>query len=496
MTRLIEIVPSGGNWTAGEDDRAQVRESLEALLRQLTRRGLQWSDVGLIWLANSRLLGLGAAAEIELARAQEQFDEALLAELSEFCERYGSWPGLIGASVKASFCYSEGVGEPDIGDGLMWVAVIHRLVSPTVGVELTGPDSPDRGEAGGRALDKAVQSLTGEINARYRLKLDAAQACEGAIGIALTSGSGHVAATAGGVDFRDCYGVGQGLLAAASRLDLTIVGGCASNRAPDQSQCLYYSTPVADDRMHYHVTYGYGAVLALIPAAHVLVQLDHPYKVASEQRLILDFHPHEQYDDSRYFCVRSINGQAPRDFLEQHWTEISPLEFQDMVEFGLPIPAKPKAHYFSIASSQDPNPRSIWPNIPVYFENVNGETLLRLVRAEGTDSFFYLIRMTPEGLVENAEELRDSMELNSTDGDSLVTFLCESRKYVLEDLNSNAEVERLALARPDGGCVIGVYLNGEYSTGRERSIGYHNYSQIGAIFGDVGTPDLLKRISR
>lgn len=486
--RMIEMIPSGANWSASTDDQAQIRASLNQLARELNARGLHWSDVGLLWLANSRQL---TGAPDDVLAAQQAFDGLVLNTLTEFCTEQGAWPSLIGSTVKAAFCFSDMLAEADIGNGLMWVAFAHQLLPRiSLGVEITDRESGERREAGRLALQRAVDGFTAAINAELGIDLEASSACRGSLGIVFTSGSGHIAATAGGVDFRDCYGVGQGLLEAARRLDLTMTGGCASNRIPDQSQCLYYSTEAPSGGQQYKATYDHGAVVALIPAVQTLVQLDHPYKRASDQRLTLDFHPHEQYSKGRYFCVRSINGRSPRDFLQEHWKEISPTEFQAMVDQRLPIPAKPKAHYFSIASSPDPSPRSLWPNIPIYFESVDGETLLRLVRAESEDAYFYPVRMTTEELVKNARELRDSLDANGTPGDSLVAFLCESRKYVLEELSSNEEVETLAEARPESGNVIGVYLNGEYSTGEERSIGYHNYSQIGVIFNESTVADL------
>jgi len=486
--RLIEIIPAGVDWTVDADDRTQIRASLDQLAADLNTRGMSWSDVGLLWLANSRQV---TADGEDLANAQQAFDRLLLDVLVEFCADQDAWPALIGSTVKAAFCFSDAVKQSDLSDGLMWVAFVHKLLPRVaVGIEITEHGGRDRRDAGRLALERAVTHYTAEINSAFDLDLTPGQACSGALGLVFTSGSGHVAATTGGVDFRDCYAVGQGLVEAARAFELTLTGGCASNRVPHQSQCLYYSSDSRDGRREYNATYDHGAVVAILPAAQALVQLDHPYERASDERLTIDFHPHEQYSESRYFCVRSINRRPPRDFLQEHWTEITPAEFQEMVDKGLPIPAKPKAHYFSIASSPDANPRSLWPNIPVYFEKVGTEVLLRLVRAEAEDAYFYPVRMTPEELVNNAQELRDSLEANGSDGDSLVTFLCESRKYVLEDLASNAEVEILASARPEHGGVIGVYLNGEYSTGEERSIGYHNYSQIGVIFNESASDGL------
>jgi len=486
--RLVQIIPSGTNWSPELDDRAQIRASLDRLSLDLNERGLGWADVSLLWLASSRRMTGEAGA---IATVQQEFDSLVVDTLTEFCGQQGSWPSLIGSTVKAGFGFSDTMKESDIGDGLMWVAFTHQLLRRIpLGVAITAKDSSERRDAGRLALQRAVDGVTADINAKLDLSLDAVRACAGALGIIFTSGSGHIAGPESDVDFRDCYGVGQGLLQEARSLELTLTGGCASNRVPEQSQCLYYSTETSGDGLEYRATYDYGAVVAVLPAAQALVQLDHPYTRDSDQRLTLTFDPHEQYSEGRYFCVRSINGRPPREFLEEHWGHITKQEFQTMVDERSPIPAKPAAHYFSIASSDDPNPMSLWPNIPIYFEKVGGEVMLRLVRAESEDAYFYPIRMTPDQLIHNAEDLRDSLEVNAGPGDSLVAFLCESRKYVLEELGSNEEVETMARARAEAGNVVGVYLNGEYSTGEERSIGYHNYSQIGVIFNEGTVEDL------
>jgi hypothetical protein len=485
----MQVIPSGANWSTDSDDHSQIKASLDRLSEDLGARGLRWADVGLLWLANSRKMSVEPGT---VATAQQEFDTLLLDTLTEFCEQQGAWPSLIGSTVKSAFCFSDAVAESDIGDGLMWVAFSHRLLPRfSLGIAVTAKDnSQERRDAGRLALEQAVASFTADLNANLGLNLEPATACSGALGIILTSGSGHIAGPGSDVDFRDCYGVGQGLLQAAERLGLSLTGGCASNRLPEQSQCLYYTVDAPGGGREYRATYDYGAVVGLLPAAQTLVQLDHPYTRSSDQRLTLDFHPHEQYAEGRFFCVRSINGRPPLDFLKEHWTEISPEEFQAMVDERSPIPAKPKAHLFSIASSQDPSPRSLWPNIPIYFERVRGEVLLRLVRAESEDAYFYPIRMTPDELIRNAQELQESFEINGGPGDSLVTFLCESRKYVLEEEGNNGEVETMARARPEAGNVLGVYLNGEYSIGEERSIGYHNYSQIGVMFNEGTVDDL------
>jgi hypothetical protein len=62
----------------------------------------------------------------------------------------------------------------------------------------------------------------------------------------------------------------------------------------------------------------------------------------------------------------------------------------------------------------------------------------------------------------------------------VLSFLCESRKYLLNEQRSNVEAEVFLSAMPQAETKVGIYLNGEYSLGHRHSIGYHNFSQITA----------------
>ena len=51
-----------------------------------------------------------------------------------------------------------------------------------------------------------------------------------------------------------------------------------------------------------------------------------------------------------------------------------------------PLPAIPKTYPFTIGSSKSAYDKNIWPNVAGWLEMVEGNVLLRLVRAEASDS--------------------------------------------------------------------------------------------------------------
>jgi hypothetical protein len=178
--------------------------------------------------------------------------------------------------------------------------------------------------------------------------------------------------------------------------------------------------------------------------------------------------------------VRLINDRPPVEFLSDYW-DYTVTELERMADEHTAIPSKPRAHLVTIASSLNRFDDNAWPNVPIWLDREENEILLRLVRAEADDGNYYLMELKPEYLVDNARDLMASVTTNFSDETSLLAFLCESRKYVLDSIGSNAEAEAMLAAAPADGSVIGIYINGEYSTGAPSSIGYHNYSQISAI---------------
>ena len=109
--------------------------------------------------------------------------------------------------------------------------------------------------------------------------------------------------------------------------------------------------------------------------------------------------------------------------------------------------------------------------------------------AEDDDSNYYLMRLDPANFVSNAKQLADySQSHDFGTGACVITFLCESRKYVIEHEKAEGrgsdceEARELLATTPRDVTVIGFYLNGEFSTGHRRSIGYHNYSENASVF--------------
>ncbi|WP_406373565.1 toll/interleukin-1 receptor domain-containing protein [Streptomyces sp. NBC_00647] len=471
MDSILKVAAYGEDLPGDVIGTHQVVHLLERLGGVLERRMLTWRDVSLLLVANSK-----NAATINV---QQDTDQNIREGLEEFCSSEDWWPSLIGASVFSSFFRSADQSNLDISDGLLVVAFSSSVFDKIpVACEVTKKQG-DRRYAGKRVLHSAIQAYCEKIS-DFGLNMSQDDVAESSTGIIFTSGSGHTEARQV-VDFKDCFAVGQELLAAADELNAELVGGCATNRSKNQLQSLYYSDEI-NHRVRYKYTYQHAAVLALLPHIRARLHLNHPYKhVADQGKLKIVFHPQDQYAEGRYFYIQEINDQPPIDFLANYWG-FTKDELNRMVTERVAIPVEPKAHLVTIASSLNRWDVNVWPNVPIWLDEINDKVMLRLVRAEAEDGNFYLMEMDPLDL--NAKILMGTVHANYNRNASIIAFLCESRKIVLNHNGSNVEAEDVVSGSPAEGAAVGVYLNGEYSTGSRVSIGYHNYSQIGAIFPD------------
>jgi hypothetical protein len=444
---------------------------LERLEESLGKADLKWKDVSLLLLFDSK------AAQSD--KDQHDSNESVKAGIELFCADRSWHPPLMGSSVYCSFFQQAAQSDPEIRDGLLFVACASAVLPKIpVSYEITDHDS-DRRFAGKRALEQGVRLVRQQMQDVLSLDVPAMTVTKSSIGFILTTGSGHIEEQEE-IDFKDCYAVGQELLKAAGEHDAELYGGCATNRTPEQMQCLYYSEEIGG-RTHYRCTYRHGAVLAFLPYTLARPHLMHPYRrVEKMDRLNIEFHGREQYADGRYFYIRRINGQAPVQFLANYW-KYSEEDLVQMTDKKTSIPSEPDAHYVTIASSLNRFDSNAWPNVPIWLDREGDEIILRLVRAEADDGNYYLMEMKPEYLHRNAEDLITELRTSVSNEASLISFLCESRKYVLNQVDSNAEAETMLAGAPEDGALIGIYINGEYSTGATTSIGYHNYSQISAI---------------
>jgi nucleoside phosphorylase len=168
------------------------------------------------------------------------------------------------------------------------------------------------------------------------------------------------------------------------------------------------------------------------------------------------------------------------DFLVNYW-DVSRDEMLTMMVEGTPIPKQMKTFEYTIASALSPFERAIWPNVPIWFDEVEDKALLRLVRAEAQGSPYYLMRMKRDGLRENVQSLAAHFDRHMAEESTVICFLCESRKFLLDDIDSNVEADTVLAAMPEADVKLGIYLNGEYAVGINDSIGYHNFTQIAAI---------------
>ena len=106
---------------------------------------------------------------------------------------------------------------------------------------------------------------------------------------------------------------------------------------------------------------------------------------------------------------------------------------------------------------------------------------MRLVRGEEADSFVYLVRLN-RALLEKATDPVNERMRRFGPGASSLSFLCESRRYVLESIDANAEAwSTLGETRQDA-TAVGLYVNGEHAAGFGTAVGYHNYSMVNVCF--------------
>ncbi len=476
---ILRLVPYGEDLPGDVLRIEQVTDLLDKLVLALEQEGLKWDDVGLLLLANSK-----SASSHPL---QNESDQSIRDALTAFCDSRKWHPSLIGSSVLSSFFHAKTGYRADISDGLLITAVISGAFDRIPVVHEINRELDERPLVGRRVLEKGIAAFKSKAS-QVGVDLSEDDITTTSTGVLLTTGSGHIRAEQA-VNFKECYAIGQELLEAAEEHDAYIVGGCATNRSEEQLQLLYYSETVGP-RLFYKSTYNHAAVFAFLPYARARLQLAHPYERDEDVgKLDITFHPLDEYEEGRSFYVEEINGQSAFDFLANYWP-YTPEQLNEIVERRLAIPREPDAHWVTIASSLSKRDKQIWPNIPVWLEVIDGRVMMRMVRAEDDDANYYLMRLKHEALRENARDLMATLRASPGEDVSMLTFLCESRKYVLNQMKSNAEAKEMINTAPPESCIVGLYLNGEYSTGVRKSIGYHNYSQIGALMARRPIADL------
>jgi hypothetical protein len=487
MTDVPKLVARGSNIPGPRLYDREVLRELNSLEKRLREQGHTWQDVSLLIIANSKDSG---SRDGQLAS-----DQDIIAALNRFCDYREWYPSLLGTTVFSSFYAGVGDDNPDINDGLLFIAVLSSTVKRiSVAYEIS-EDNRKRKDAAVNVLRGCIKELQRQIEDDHGTRPSRLAISDSSLGILFTSGSGHVEALEF-IDFTDCYAIGQELV---DKFDnLKVVGGCSTNRGPDLSQCIYYSY-VDDTGLKYGFSYNHCAAAALLPAGSTRLFLEHPYVMADAAPLQLTFHPMNRYAPGRYFYIQTINGQNPIDFLANYWG-LSKDALHKMLDDHTSIPTEPKTFTHTISSAKSASERVVWPNVPIWFERGPDKSeLLRLVRAEPHDSNYYLMVMAPrDGNVPHATSPdRERAALQAIEGNctdlanyfdeeiggpaSTLSFICESRKVLLNDFGSNIEAESITSLLPPSVTKVGIYLNGEYSTGHSKSIGYHNFSQISAI---------------
>lgn len=485
MKPILDLTLAGSDLPPGPIEEEHVIQVARQLEERLIDQGRTWNDVSLLLLLNSKEVieedeagdeGDSEVDEEAVTAQQRKSDKNLVAGLRAFCAERGHFPPLIGTTVHAFFYADRGHEETDVTDGLLLAAYSSAVLDAIpVAVEISTRRN-DRKYAGINAVQKCVKSYRDQIAATYGKAPRPAEVFRETTGILFTSGSGHIGAKQF-IDFTDCYAVGQELRNDANGAQ--IVGGCSSNRHEKQLQCIYYAKLDRGSEV-YDFTYDHAAITTLLPYSPSEYLLQHPYALADKDPLQLEFNDKDQYGEGRYFYIESINGSEPMDFLIDYW-DVSRDEMVKMMEEGTPIPAQMKTFAYTIASALSPFERAIWPNVPIWFDEVDGRALLRLVRAEAQGSPYYLMQMKRDGLRENVQALAEHFDRTVSEESAVVCFLCESRKYLLDAIDSNMEADTVLASMPDANVKLGVYLNGEYAVGPTDSIGYHNFTQIAMI---------------
>lgn len=482
MPSILDLTVAGRDLPPGPVQEDGVIEIARQLEKQLFEQGRNWDDVSLLMLLNAKeVVDSSALAddevdEDEVIKQQRVSDKNLVTALRAFCAERGHFPPLIGTTVHGCYFSDRGFEEPEVRDGLVLVAYTSLVMRAVpVAVEKSARKN-DRKYAGINAVLKCLKAYRDEMQATYGKAPRPADVHRSTTGIIFTSGSGHIGAKQF-IDFNDCYAVGQELRNDAGGASL--VGGCSSNRNSKQFQCIYYAKLERGEEV-YDFTYDHAAIVAFLPEAPSEYLLQHPYELAKEDPLALEFDHTDQYDDGRYFYIETINGRAPMEFLEDYW-DVTTEDMETMLEQSTPIPAQMKTFDYTIASALSRFERSIFPNVPIWFRKIGEKKLLRLVRAEAEGSPYYLMKMKRDGLRDNVLSLAEHFDREIGEPSAVVCFLCESRKYLLDANDSNVEADTTLASMRDAHVKLGIYLNGEYAVGPPDAVGYHNFTQISAI---------------
>jgi hypothetical protein len=477
MELIMDSATYGEN-VAGDLSVKKTVEILTKLELQLIAKGYRWRDVSLLLLSNSKVV----TTSIE----QNEMDGNILAGLRRFCQETDWFPSFMGTTTLASFFSDGSEHNDDIDDGLTFVAFMSAVLRRLPVVYDISERKADRKYAGVNVVKEGIARLQAQLNAKYRANYTPVDLLASSMGLLLTTGSGHIESREV-IEFKEVYALGQELVQSYDSMDgmtAKLIGGNSSNRSTAQSQCIYY-TDETSGKPDYRSTYKHAAVFCFLPFVSPSTYLQHPFEYASRTPLRIKWHPLDQYDEGRFFCIEEINDQTPIDFLSEVW-DLSKEELLEMEAMHTALPASPRTYSHTIGSSKSYFDKKIWPNAPIWFNRIGEKILLRLVRAEPEDSPYYLMEMPQNAIENNTRGLAQHFQMTINEPSTILSFICESRKYLLNTLDSNIEAELLLSLLPNSCSTTGIYLNGEYSLGSRRSIGYHNFSQATLIIPDKG----------
>lgn len=466
MKRIYDITIAGRNLISDKVETKDILQLLSMLVSRLESKGYSWRDVSLLLIFNSKKTDF-----------QLESDQSLISALAQHCSSHSWFPSLIGTTVFSAFYSDSEEYSTELNDGILVAAMVNSVVDRIPVTNSVSEDVKPRNDVGSEAIRLGVNSLKDKIQQQYETHLNDIDISNSTTGLLFTTGVGYIE-NREFIDFRQAYSVGENIKLNWSHM--AIVGGSSSNRAPKQLQCLYYSM-AAQDHIDFRFTYKHSAVFAIMPYSPSALYAGHPYEIAEKNFLEIEFSNHEKYSDGRYFYVQSINDRDPVEFFSSLWG-VSVEELDKMEEEHKALAADPRTFEYTIGSAKSSYETSPWPNIPSRTKRLNGKRTIRILRAEPRDSNLYLLKLGQNGFRKNCDELLSTFQ-NRIGKDSLIlSFFCESRKYLSHFRSLNfKETDHLLSQLPSLSSFIGTYLNGEYSLGLPHSLGYHNFSLIASI---------------
>jgi hypothetical protein len=469
MNPISDIIVHGDKINTNDISSKEILKLLGTLNDKLQKKNKQWKDVALLILANSKIY-----------KNQDDSEEAIISGLTEYCISQDWFPSLIGMTVRSIFYGDSEEQDKNINDGIVFIAVINQVVNLIpVTHKIINSITESKGFKAANLVSQCYEAYIKKLSDDYGLKSAPLDVARSSTGILFTRGNRYLEASKD-TDFDTTSIVTKGII--NEHANSKIIGGCASNRVENQKQCLYYSENVGG-RIEYKYSYSNAFIFSLIPHYSTEVMfLDHPF--VNKGELIIEFAENKNRKGLKYRKLLKIGERDSIEYFTSKW-HLTTKELDPLLKGTKSLAAEPKTFYFTIGSSKSVSQTIIWPNVPIVIENTNiGEdkkAVIKLIRPEPIDSNYYLMELEKNKLKGNCTDLVNCYTNVVNKPSYIISFLCESRKIIMEKMKINIEADTI-LSIPGESTKVGFYTNGEYSFGDSKSIGYHNISLTAAIF--------------